>query len=128
MYPSSESAIISTDPIALIISSTLSASRSQWAGSSRTGMCSEQMGHCLVSARLAYSEFNDEPCGAKKGPRNKAYISSLKVVLTVDIRLGEFLDVRVSFLYEPVKLRFSRFDEKGAHFDELSKVISAEFS
>jgi hypothetical protein len=62
------------------------------------------------------------------GQETKAYISSLKVRLTMGIHMGEFLDVLVSFLYEPVKLRFSRFDEKGANFDELSKVISAGFS
>lgn len=58
-YPSTESPYTSEEPTALMISSVRWVSRSQCASRSRTGMCSEHMGHWRVSARLTAAGWSE---------------------------------------------------------------------
>ena len=51
-YPSTESPYTSNEPTALMTSSVRCVSSLQWASRSRTGICSEHIGHWRVSARL----------------------------------------------------------------------------
>ena len=55
-YPSAESPNTSKEPTALMTSSVRCVSRSQCASRSRTGICSEHIGHWRVSARLTTGE------------------------------------------------------------------------